>query len=543
MPRGERTQFQQHLRLARGLLTDNNVQALVHFTAALKSARVRHAFLELHQTLLTVPLELRCQAAWIGLSLHSAFCARALEELEALLSETTDTRWGIYRAWALVQRRASAEALELLDGSFDDLQPGLRQRLRGEALAQLGDPRCFEAFAEARLLLNGRALGLALNEEGTYRLQAGDFMTAQRLYAEALPLIRHDPYYHAWVKYNLGIAGLHQLKPEAEQHFLEMQQLVQRSDAKGLQGRAWTGLAAFRRGQGEWARAEAAYRCALRLSTEADDLVQAWRGLGHTQRLAGRFDAALEAFFSARQISAALSQAVLVDLAALHVQCGDLSAARASLKAVSGELTLQNRERRWIVEAELERRAGSADAALKRLRGVQMHTLWVREERGCFPALFALLESMGVATPASLPRNVQTTIEVKALGTLLVTVNARRVPIKATSKIGQLLVRLLETGGQDSLEGLIEALYPQVAADRPSQRKAAQALSALVKELRVALGWADSVQSSGGAYVLDPNARWLYDAQAAAPDGRFLEGHYNDWVQEKRQRLEESALN
>jgi tetratricopeptide (TPR) repeat protein len=392
-------------------------------------------------------------------------------------------------------------------------------------------------------VLNGRALGLALNEEGTYRLQTGDFMAAQRLYGEALPLLRHDPYYHAWVKYNLGIAGLHQLKPEAEQHFLEMQQLVQRSDAKGLQGRAWTGLAAFRRGQGEWARAEAAYRCALRLSTEADDLVQAWRGLGHTHRLAGRFDAALEAFYSARQISAVLSQAVLVDLAALHVQCGDLSAARASLNAVSGELTLQNRERRWIVEAELERRAGCADAALERLRGVQMHTLWVREERGCFPALFALLESMGVATPAPLPRNVQTAIEVKALGTLLVTVNARRVPIKATSKIGQLLVRLLEMGGQDSLEGLIEALYPQAAADRPSQRKAAQALSALVKELRVALGWADSVQSSGGAYVLDPNARWLYDAQAAAPDGRFLEGHYSDWVQEKRQRLEERALN
>jgi tetratricopeptide (TPR) repeat protein len=544
MPRGERTLFQQHLRSAQHALAEGRyVAAREAFQSASKAARIRQAFLELHQALSHAPLEVRREANWLEMSLHSAFCARAANDIELLLTGILDHRWTVYRAWALLQGRHATEALQVLDDSPPDVLPGLQQRLRGEALAQLGDPTWLEAFARARPLLEGRSLGIALNEEGTYRLLAGDFSGAHRLYNEALPLLRHDPYYHAWVKYNLGIAGLHQLNPEAEQHFLEMQRLVQRTEARGLQGRAWTGLAAFRRCFGEWARAETAYETALRLSDEPDDLVQAWRGLGHTRRLAGRFDAALEAFYSARQVSPSLSQNVLVDLAAVYAQRGDTVAAAASLEAITDTLGTQYRERRLVVEAELARRAGRADAALERLRNVQPQTIWIREERECFPALFTLLEIVGDTPPAPLPRTTQTVVEVKALGTLRVMVNARAVPLRATSKVGQLLVRLLETAGCDSIEGLIDALYPNVSADRVSQRKAAQALSALVKELRTALGWTDSVRSTGGAYQLDPASQWFYDASPADLSGRFLEGHYSDWVQEKRQRLEGRALN
>jgi hypothetical protein len=35
----------------------------------------------------------------------------------------------------------------------------------------------------------------------------------------------------------------------------------------------------------------------------------------------------------------------------------------------------------------------------------------------------------------------------------------------------------------------------------------------------------------------------LYDATPGKPSVRFLEGHYSNWVQAKRQRLEDRALN
>jgi tetratricopeptide (TPR) repeat protein len=262
------------------------------------------------------------------------------------------------------------EALELAEAAPLDLEHrGLLLRVRAECLAALNRSGWADGFAQAKALLKGRALGICLMEEGSQRLLKADFVGAQRSYSEGYALLRSDPYFGAWLKYNLGILCLQQVSAEAEIHFLEMQRLTRSADAAGFRARAWCGLGAARRVLGEWSRAESAYRSGLACAAEPDDQFEAQRGLGYTLRLAGRTAEALEALYEAALLGGEREPSEQVDIAATLALRGDEVAALAVLQQVQHRLTRpQHVERAQIIRAELYRREGRNLSRLRQKR-------------------------------------------------------------------------------------------------------------------------------------------------------------------------------
>jgi DNA-binding SARP family transcriptional activator len=118
------------------------------------------------------------------------------------------------------------------------------------------------------------------------------------------------------------------------------------------------------------------------------------------------------------------------------------------------------------------------------------------------------------------------------LGVLRVNINQQSIHLKSTSKVAELLVYLLEQNGNASTENIIDALYPE----KTNMRRASQALWALVKQLRESLGWDDSIQDKGKAYILGQDkVMWQYDAAKQKNKSRLLEGVYSNWIQNIRQ--------
>ncbi len=452
-------------------------------------------------------------------------------------------RLSVFRAWALVQTERFGDALNTLESVWDGLPEdllGLAWRVRGTCLGQLGRSDWLESFARARGLLRDRSLGLCLLEQGNQFELLGDGLSARRVYSEALALLSEDVYYTAWLHHNLGVsctrAGLFH---EAETHYLEMQRLTRREGARTLRPVALLGLGLTRRAFGEWGRALEAYRAATRIAADGSDQRQAWRGLGHTLRLSGEPGLALEPLERAARLGASdlsgKDSWVHADLAAAHLMRSDDEAACDALEH-TGLVRGEDADRVRIVRAELRRRTGEANAAIHELEGLRFDAFWTREERDCFPQLFALGAAMGLPDVQPLSRPTGILVEVCAIGLLEVKVNRRDVPLKPTGRAGEVLVLLLERDGQATVEDLLVRLYPHQTSDRQERRRKTQALSVFVRELREALGWSGSVRSLGGAYRLDPGANWAYDVARARDQGqrvtRFLEGVYQEWALE-----------
>jgi tetratricopeptide (TPR) repeat protein len=434
-----------------------------------------------------------------------------------------------HRAWALLQRREYEPALALIERCVHlGLEIGLARRLRAQALAALGRDGWREAFSQARMSLEGRALGLCLLEEGVWLAHSGDERAALHCFSAALLRFDDDAHYRAWLTYNLGLLCLRSLLPETESYFLELQRLSTHKDAKPFEARALCGLGAYRRALGEWDRAEAAYRRATTLAAaDQDDLQQAWRGLGLTLRMRGLPRQAFDPLLRALQAQPAKPW-VHVELAALHAQLGEDAEVNGCLER-AGTLNGEDFDRAQIVRAALKHQSGDHTGALEVLRELGPNRLWVREEASCFPELFALL---GTDAPAPLPRS-STTVEVHACGVLRVMVNGRAVPLGPTGLAGQLLVLLLEQPDHaQSVSYLLEHIYGQ------DSRTKAQALSAVARELRRTLGWNESINAPRKAYRLDANVIWHYDAHEKrardeAIEG-FLEGVEANWVDDVR---------
>lgn len=464
-----------------------------------------------------------------------------VREPEGLLTFCQEARvatpmMGLYRAWALSRLGRTKEALEGLE-ALDEAalsDKGLYWRSRAEVWAKLGLPGWEEAFARAREYLTHEALGRCLIDEGSYLYAAGRVPTARARWSEALAYLRNDPYYLAWAHYNLGISVL-DAPAEAEAHLLEAERLSRKPAARPIRARALCGLGAARRILGEWPRAIACYSEALRVAEEADDRQQALWGLGHTLRLSGRTAEALGYFQQALALEASSSGWLHADIAAAHLLLGDEEGAR---EAVDRATYLKERGRFLVavVRAELERRRGGA----VRLEGFKLPSLWSREEALCFPELFARLTP---SVPALEPRT-QARVEVWAAGLLRVKVNGRPVPLKPTGRPAELLAFLLEGEGEQSMDALLNALYPDVPATSEGRRRAYKSLWENVAKLRRALGWPHSVRSEGGSLRLDPEAHWVYDMDdpAARAKKLFLEGIYSNWVEERRQQLEGPLL-
>ncbi|HEU4743480.1 MAG TPA: tetratricopeptide repeat protein [Meiothermus sp.] len=443
----------------------------------------------------------------------------------------------LYRAWAMIHTRQPERALELLAGLEQTLLPsdqGLWLRFKAEALAFLGAEGWKEAFAEARQHLAGGALGRCLTEEGNHRFRFGELASARGLWSEALSYLNHDPYYSAWLRHSLGITALAQDPVEAEYHLLIAEELSRKQAAREFRARALCGLGAVRRVLREWDRAISSYQAAYKAAQEPDDMQEALWGLGNTYRLSGRPAEAVHYFFQAHAVVP--SSALFVDIAAAKLMLGDLQGAEVALTQVS-HLNPREEAKATLLRAEIARRKGHRDGLGQALSRLEPSSAWVAEEHSCFPDLFESWRQLGRLGVFDPPRPQVTRVEVKAAGILQVKVNGREVPLKPTSKAAEVLVLLLEGGGQETVERLVVALNPDTTPEH--KEKDRQKVWAHVKKLRQVLGWEGSVEAMGGAYRLDPSAKWDYDMRhpQVRARGQFLEGIYSGWVLDKREQL------
>ncbi len=487
-----------------------------------------------------VPENVRLSSARVAASYATVLMGNRLvpelleftDSVAGLFDDRTNAQILVDRAFALIIQNKHTESQTILFSAL----PYLEDHLRGVALRRLGISQ-FRLqqnwqfyFQEALKLQQGRAYGLTLLDYAACQAIANQPDVAQQLYTQALFYFKRDYFYLAWLRFNLGNNALRIENPEAEQHFLIAEHLTRKPQAKGLRSAVLRGLASFRRSKGEFARAEFLLHQAIACAIDLDDDLAARQGLARTLRLAGQVGTALEvieaAIFKHGSIPTLLVTRAMTLLAlGLNALCQkDLDNAVPLANVNSQQLAI-------VARAELELRAENNQKAHDLLQEIPLNTLQMREERRAFPSLFALLES----PPITLEYIVQTKVEIVALGVLQVKVNQRPVPISPTSRIGELLVFILEQGGTASLEQITDALYADALSELEKNR-ARKAIWKLTRDLRLALGWQNSIASLRSAYQLDPSAIWDYDARdTTAKINGFLNGIYSNWVLEKTQ--------
>lgn len=456
--------------------------------------------------------------------------------LEWFESNPGDAGLQVYRAWALARAGRYTEALEVLEGVLPERDGGIFYRTKGEALFWLNDPNWQGVLEQSRSYLQGAALGRMLIDLGGFLNVRGQRAAARVCWAEALSYLADDPYYLAWTHNSIGYALLKDQPVEAERHLLEAVRISKKEGAKAFRSKALAGLGAFRRSMGELERALHSYQQAFRAGGDGKDPQLALWGWGHILRLLGRLEEALAKLQQALRLNPA-EVWLEADLAASHLMLGERERVEQSLSRLHGYLGSKQLGERTqvvlrVVEAELARQDGDAERALNLLNGMCPESLWVREELGCFPSLAQMI---GVLSP---PRGRSYCVDVKPFGCLEVRVNGRAVPLPAVSKAGELLVFLLVNGQKASLEVLLDRLGD------PRNKNPRKALWGVIEKLRQALGWQDSVQSCGGAYILDPEAQWICDLDPSShlsvagndPSQTFMEGYYSEWVVEWRQQ-------
>ncbi|NTY02624.1 tetratricopeptide repeat protein, partial [Deinococcus sp. JMULE3] len=302
-------------------------------------------------------------------------------------------------AWALTQQEDFPGALQAAETALRDREHlttrelGLALRIKGFAQNRLDPGSDWEGtFREALDASEGGwTRGLILLDLGGLRSRAGNEPGAMLAYTDALKLVISTTH-RAMLLNNMGVVCLRLGRfAEAEAYFMQVAALK-----STYRSRALSGQAAARRALGEWARAESLYRQAASASRDEDDLRQALRGLGYTQRLAGRHMQALETLRGAATTTRSDREAgqswVNVDVAATlaSLDVPDVRAAEAHL-ARSGPLDTEDAQRAVIVRAELARRTGKRDQAATLLGTVSPGALWTREEAHAFESLFTLL--------------------------------------------------------------------------------------------------------------------------------------------------------
>jgi tetratricopeptide (TPR) repeat protein len=428
------------------------------------------------------------------------------------------------------------EAHELLETILPHVQGELLGIVCGKlglALFRLNEP-WQEAFQQAIQNLNGIELGYVLFNQGSCLDLSNQVIEARSTWLKALTFFKSDYKMQITTRSNLGFSALRDLDPEAERHFLEAHRLCSNSKNFVVRAHVLNGLAASRRMLGEWFRAESTYHEAIRIAQDAYGRNTAYFGLARTLRLAGRPNEALETLEFALQDPTLNHDQIQISRAMTFLALGQNTAARDSLTKVGTLVSVSDQWLFKIAQAELLRRDGNLENAVELLEGLPVETLHAREEARCFPELMQLLYAANKPFPKPLEYTQGITVRVVAQGLLSVRINDRPVNLAPTSRAGELLVYLLEQNGAASIDMIIDAMFTHLGVD--DRAKARGGIWNLVKTLRQALGWQNSVIALRGAYQLDPNATWQYDmTQARAKrnfQGDFLKGVYSDWVLE-----------
>jgi tetratricopeptide (TPR) repeat protein len=451
----------------------------------------------------------------------------------------------VVRGMALHILHKYQEALECLESAIKYLHGealGFAYSKLGLVLFALEKP-WQEAFLQARQYLTGLEFGKALINEGFCFAESHQTSQAQSVWQEALVHLHGSPRLQAWVRYNLGITALLDMNPDAERHFLEGLRLSKNPQAAGLRVAMLNGLGAIRRSFGEWSRAETSYLEALKLVRDSYNRKEAHFGLIRTLRLSGRYTEALESLEVALHDPTLEPHLFYVSRAMTFLALGQNTAALEALTKVGTLVSVSDQWLYKIAQAELSRRDGNLENAVERLEGLPVETLHAREEASCFPELMQLLYAADKPMPKPLEYVKGITVRVVAQGVLRVQINDRPVNIAPTSRAGELLVYLLEQNGAASIDMIQDALFPLLGMNE--RQKARASIWNLVKPLRQALGWHNSVMALRGAYQLDPNATWQYDMTDARAkrsfQGEFLKGVYSNWVLEVGRTLEGSS--
>ena len=435
------------------------------------------------------------------------------------------------------------KAYVLLDEAIPHLlgqDLGIALSRRGFAAYNLKKP-WEENYKSALRLLTGEELGRALLNYGYCLSMSGQGIEARRVWLEALTCFKRNPYFLAWIRYNLATVAQNDLEAESERHLLAALEPANHPKAQTLRAIIWNALGKFRIELGEWKRAEFAFLEGRKSSEISQDKELAYRGIIRSQYLSGHLDEALETLETALHEPDLEQPALLVAQAKVYLKLNHPAGAKAALEK-AGQPKFELEMWPWrVASAELARQQGQLDEAATLLEGLPLHTLHAREEVRQFPLLFELLHAAGKPIPEPLDYVQGTTVAVQAGGVLRVSVNGRPLALHPTSRVGELLVFLLEQGGVASLDTLEEALYGAL----PYAKRRRQAVWNLIARLREALGWQDSVIPLRGAYQLDPKATWHYDIAEARRRkefrGEFLAGIYTDWALETARELQELA--
>lgn len=399
-----------------------------------------------------------------------------------------------------------------------------------------------DAYKNALPLLSGEELGRTLLNYGYCLSMFRRYEEANQVWLEALSYFKKNPYFRAWIRLNLATIGINSVELQAERHLLLAIQDLKNPTAQALKAAVWNRLAFFRQLMGEWKRAEFGYLRGLESAKDVFYRQTAYHGLIHVQYLSGQFQPALETLENALHEPEIPHLLLYVVQAKVYLKLSQTARAKAVLEK-AGKPKFELEEWPWrIAAAELARQENRLDEAVALLEGLPLDSVNSRAEVIQFPLLFDLMRSAGKEVPQPLEYVKGLTVLVRAQGVLQVSVNGRPVELLPAGRVGELLVFLLEQGGQASLEVIGEALYPGVT--NPTKRR--QAIWKLVDNLREALGWADSVKALGGAYQLDAKATWHYDIAEARQKrefaGEFLAGVYSEWAIEVGQELRELYL-
>jgi tetratricopeptide (TPR) repeat protein len=432
--------------------------------------------------------------------------------------------------------------------TLENALPYLTSRSRGRALARMGltlfqlSEPWENCFLESKDFLTGRNWGLVCLNYGHCLDESKRPQEARAIWLEALSLLKDDSYSLAWLRYNLGASYFLDLELlEAERHFLEGQRLSSNLKTLSMQSNIQTGLAGVRRACGEWPRAEFNYREAIRLARDSYDRVTALIGLARTLLFANRATEAIETLELGLTGDDLHNPDVQVARALVLLKLNDPAGARRALESMTSPVVGTNQWLESLCRAELARRDGRLEDAVKTMTGLPTNSLHAREEVGQWPELFALLAANALPVPLPLEYPGGLTVSVRACGSVQVSVNGRAITLAPAGRIAELLVFLLESDGTATLEAIDAAFFPD-ATDPVSRRRANKAVWKLVETLRHALGWASSVIALGGAYQLDPAVTWQYDVTALRERGgtskKFLEGVYSEWALEVGRALQ-----